>query len=124
MCLSLSLSLYISLYIYTHIHDISMYIYVCMYIHICIYIYIYIYICTYIHHILQYMILSYSMLCCIMLTVRPRRHQTCHFRKRATSAPAEGPAYGFDFARHGEFPLRALQAQKWHVGRSRTFVAA
>ena len=29
-----------------------------------------------------------------------RRHQTCHFRKRATSAPAEGPAYGLDFARH------------------------
>ena len=29
-----------------------------------------------------------------------RRHQTCHFRKRATSAPAEGPAHGPDFARH------------------------
>ena len=28
-----------------------------------------------------------------------RRHQTCHFRKRATSVPAEGPAYGLDFAR-------------------------
>ena len=23
-----------------------------------------------------------------------RKRQTCHFRKRATSAPAEGPAYG------------------------------
>ena len=32
-----------------------------------------------------------------------RRHQTCHFRKRATSAPAEEPAYGLDFARHCEF---------------------
>ena len=29
-----------------------------------------------------------------------RRHQTCHFRKRATSAPAEGPSYRLDFARH------------------------
>ena len=29
-----------------------------------------------------------------------RRHQTCHFRKRATSLPAEGPAYRLDFARH------------------------
>ena len=54
----------------------------------------------------------------------PRRHQTFHFRKRATSAPAEGPAYGLDFARHGEFPLRALQAQRWHVCGSRTFGAA
>ena len=26
-------------------------------------------------------------------------HQPCHFRKRATSAPAEGLAYGLDFAR-------------------------
>ena len=38
-----------------------------------------------------------------------RRHQTCHFRKRATSVPAEGPAYGLDFGRHCEFPLRDLQ---------------
>ena len=38
-----------------------------------------------------------------------RRHQTCHFRKRETSA------YGLDFARYCEFPLRALQAQKWYV---------
>ena len=36
-------------------------------------------------------------------------------RKRVTSVPAEGPAYGLDFARHCEFPLRALQPQKWHV---------
>ena len=41
-----------------------------------------------------------------------RRHQPCHFRKRATSVPAEGPSYGLDFARHCEFSLRALQAQK------------
>ena len=37
----------------------------------------------------------------------------CNFRKCATSVPAEGPAFGLDFARHGEFILRALQAQKW-----------
>ena len=40
-----------------------------------------------------------------------RRHRTRHFRKRATSVPAEGPAYGLDFARHCESPLPALQAQ-------------
>ena len=40
---------------------------------------------------------------------------------RATSAPAEGPAYGLDLARHCEFPLRALQG---HVYGSRTFGAA
>ena len=28
--------------------------------------------------------------------ISSRRHRTCHFRKRATSAPAEGPAYGLD----------------------------
>ena len=38
--------------------------------------------------------------------------------------PAEGPAYGLDLARRCEFPLRALQAQTWHVRRSRTFGAA
>ena len=54
----------------------------------------------------------------------PRRHQTRHFRKRATSVPAEGPAYGLDSGRHCEFPLRTPQAQKWHVHRSGTFVAA
>ena len=55
-----------------------------------------------------------------------RRHRACHFRKRATSAPVEvqGPAYGLDFARHCESPLRALEAQKWHVRRSRMFGAA
>ena len=36
-----------------------------------------------------------------------RRRQTCYFRKRATSVPAEGPAYGLDSARRCEFPLRA-----------------
>ena len=44
--------------------------------------------------------------------------------KRATSVnvqlPAEGPACGLDFARCCEFPLRALQVQKWHVDGSRT----
>ena len=44
--------------------------------------------------------------------------------KRATSAPVEGPAYGLDFARHCEFPLQALQAQKWYVHRSCMFAAA
>ena len=34
---------------------------------------------------------------------------------RATSVPAEGPANRLDFERHCEFPLRALQAQKWYV---------
>ena len=54
------------------------------------------------------------------------RHQTCHFRKSATAAPAEGLAYGLYLARRCEFPLRALQAQnqKWLVHRSRTFGAA
>ena len=52
--------------------------------------------------------------------VRPHRRwpegtKTCHFRKRATSAPAEGAAYGLDFARLCESPLRALQVQNWHV---------
>ena len=60
----------------------------------------------------------------VSFTLTRRRHQTCHFRKRATSAPAEGPAYGLDFARHCEFPLRALQAQKWQVRESRTLGAA
>ena len=32
-----------------------------------------------------------------------RRRQTCHFRKRTTSAPAERSAYGLGFARHCEF---------------------
>ena len=32
--------------------------------------------------------------------------------KRATSAPAEGPAYGLDFARRCEFTLRALRPRK------------
>ena len=40
-----------------------------------------------------------------------RRHQTCHFCKRATSVPAAGPAHGLDVARRCEFtklwiPLR------------------
>ena len=53
----------------------------------------------------------------------PRRHQTCHFGKSATSVPAEGPAHELDFARHCEFPLPALQALTWHVHGSRTFGA-
>ena len=31
------------------------------------------------------------------------RRQTCHFRKRATSVPAEGPAYRLDFAKLFDF---------------------
>ena len=54
----------------------------------------------------------------------PRRHQTCHFRKRATSAPAEGPACRLGFAGRCEFPLRTPQAHKWHVYRNGTFGAA
>ena len=52
-----------------------------------------------------------------VLVVFFRRHQTYVFRKRTTSVPAEGPAYGLDFARHCEFLLRALQAQKWPCSR-------
>ena len=37
--------------------------------------------------------------------------------------PCLRPAYGLDFARR-EFPLRALQAQKWRARGSRTFGAA
>ena len=37
-----------------------------------------------------------------------RRHQTCHCLKHATSAAAEGPVHGLDFARRCEFPLRPL----------------
>ena len=71
-----------------------------------IYIYIYIYVHIYIY---IYVSLSLSL---IFPACKPRRHQTCHFRKLATSAPAEGPAYGLDFARCCEFSLRTLQAQK------------
>ena len=49
-----------------------------------------------------------------------RGHQTCHFRKRATSAHAEGPAYGLDLARHRGFPLRIPfgdHALKWERHR-------
>ena len=49
----------------------------------------------------------------------PEGTKTCHFCKRATSVPLEGPAYGLDFARHCEFPLRAgaevARLWKWHV---------
>ena len=58
------------------------------------------------------------------LPAKSRRHQPCHFRIRATSVPAEGPAYGLDFARRCEFSLRALHAQKWRVHGSRMFGAA
>ena len=39
-------------------------------------------------------------------------HQACHFRKRATSAPAEGPTYGLDFARHCEFPSELCRRRR------------
>ena len=35
-------------------------------------------------------------------TGKARRRQMCRFRKRATSAPAEGPTCGLVFARHWE----------------------
>ena len=38
-----------------------------------------------------------------------RWRQTCHFRKREASAPAEGPACGLDFARYCEFPLSIIK---------------
>ena len=73
-----------------------------MCIYMCVYIYIYIYSVD------------------IGRALEARRRQTCHFRKRATSAPAEGPAYRLDVARRrGEFPLGALRARKWRVHRSR-----
>ena len=53
-----------------------------------------------------------------------RRYQPCRSRKRATSVPAEGPSYRLDFANRCEFPLRTLQAQKWHAHGYRTFGAA
>ena len=63
-----------------------------------------------------------SYLYMIISAYNPTRHQTYHFRKRATSAPAEGPACGLDFARRCEFRLRALRVQKWHVHRSSCLV--
>ena len=87
------------------------YIYIYIYIYMCVYIYIYTYtyVCIYIY------IYIYIYICI---------RQACHFRKGATSAPAEGPACGLGFARRCEFPLRALQAQKWLVHGSSTFGAA
>ena len=90
------------MYIYIYIY---IYIYMCMYTYI--YIYTHTYTCVYIY-----------------IYIYARRYQTCHFRKRATSVPAEGPAHMLDFARSYEFSLPALQAQKWYVGGSRTFGAA
>ena len=46
-------------------------------------------------------------------------HQTWHFRKRATSVP-----HGLDFARLLDYPLRALQVQKWHFHGCSTSGAA
>ena len=39
----------------------------------------------------------------------------CHFRTRATSVPAEGPANGLDFARHCEFPRSGTFTEVAHV---------
>ena len=60
----------------------------------------------------------------ILIITEARGQQTCHFRKRATSVPAEGLACGLVFARRCELFLRALQAQKWQVRRGCTFCAA
>ena len=80
------------LYIYIYT-SLSLYISLYIYIYVCMYVYIYIYIYIY---------------------------RTTSV-KRATSVPAEGPAYGLDLARHCELPLRA---QKWLVRGIRTFGAA
>ena len=93
---------------------IYIYIYIYMYIHVYRYRYIYIYIRTCVH----VYVYAYVCMCTLpdslgLLDPGPRfatsrRQQTRHFRKCPTSVPAEGPAYGLDFARHCEFPLRAL----------------
>ena len=51
-----------------------------------------------------------------------RGRQTCHFRKRTASAPAEGPACGLDLVGRCESPLRALQPRKWRVYGSGTIL--
>ena len=65
------------IYIYTCIYSVCIYIYMYTYV---VYVYIYIYI----HRERDVYIYIYVF----------RRDQTCHFRKRTTSVPAEGPAYG------------------------------
>ena len=50
--------------------------------------------------------------------------QTCHFRKRVTSVPLQKDLHTGSISRdivNFKFPLCALQAQKWHVRRSRMY---
>ena len=66
---------------------------------LCTYIYIYIYIYTvcYVKHYYYYCYYYYCYYTLLVpLRTYTRRYQTCHFRKHATSVPAEGPAYGLD----------------------------
>ena len=124
--------IYIYIYIYTHTH-ICMYIYIYICLFIDLFIYMYVYVCIYIY-IYIYMLYTYiwaqdfarpgTLRSRRRVTLKsPRRHQTCCFRKHATSVPAEGPAYGLEVARR-EFPLQALQAPKWHIHGRRTLGAA
>ena len=77
------------------------YIYIYIYVYVCVYIYIYIYIYTYGPRGRS------GPGGGLRRSSKWRRHpegrQTRCFRKRATSAPSEGPAHGLDFARRYEF---------------------
>ena len=81
----------------------DMYMNMYMYIHIYIYIYIY----TGVPAALA--------ACRDAAMYEPEGTERATSVKRATSSPAEGPAYGLDFARYCEFSLRTLQAQKCHI---------
>ena len=84
------------------------------------YLYIYIYIC-----IISYVVCDYIAVTLWRSPPMPRpAKQEFGSSANTTSAPAEGPAHGPGFARRCEFPLRALQAQRWHVDGSSTFGAA
>ena len=50
--------------------------------------------------IVMIMLIIVLLIIVILLLILILVRQTCHFRKRATSVPAEGPAHGLDFARH------------------------
>ena len=52
---------------------------------------------------------------CIFLSLCPEGAKLATSVNVRLPNPAEGPAYGLDFARRCGFPLRALQAQKWHA---------
>ena len=107
-----------------------MYVYIYIYIYICIYIYIYIYICVSLS--LSIYIYIYFLLFVQRQLERrragsqareqegvsPRRYQTRHFRKRATSVPAEGPPKRLDLARRCEFPFVHLRLRACACARA------